>query len=94
MREAERRCPFRSIYARTIFSASVICVKMLREGDRRAKALLLLAFLDIYLSKPMRVNSERTRGTRTDEENRRNKEVLKQGAESLERIYESTAEIQ
>ena len=32
------------------------CVKMLREGDERAKALLLLAFLDIYQSKPMRVN--------------------------------------
>ena len=32
------------------------CVKMLREGDERAKALLLLALLDIYLSKPMRVN--------------------------------------
>ena len=32
------------------------CVKMLREGDERAKALLLLAFLNIYLSKPMRVN--------------------------------------
>ena len=32
------------------------CVKMLREGDERAKALLLLALLDIHLSKPMRVN--------------------------------------
>ena len=31
-------------------------VKMLREGDQRAKALLLLALLDIYQSKPMRVN--------------------------------------
>ena len=31
------------------------CVKMLREGDERAKALLLLALLDIYQSKPMRV---------------------------------------
>ena len=29
---------------------------MLREGDERAKALLLLAFLDIHQSKPMRVN--------------------------------------
>ena len=28
---------------------------MLREGDKRAKALLLLALLDIYKSKPMRV---------------------------------------
>ena len=32
------------------------CVKLLREGDERAKALLLLALLDIYQSKPMRVN--------------------------------------
>ena len=29
---------------------------MLREGDERAKALLLLALLGIYQSKPMRVN--------------------------------------
>ena len=32
------------------------CVKMLREGNKRAKSLLLLALLDIYQSKPMRVN--------------------------------------
>ena len=32
------------------------CVKMLREGDERAKALLLLALLDAHQSKPMRVN--------------------------------------
>ena len=32
------------------------CVKMPREGDERAKALLLLAFLDMHQSKPMRVN--------------------------------------
>ena len=32
------------------------CVKMLREGDGRSKALLLLALLDIHQSKPMRVN--------------------------------------
>ena len=32
------------------------CVKMLREGDERAKALLLLALLDIHQSKSMRVN--------------------------------------
>ena len=29
------------------------CVKMLREGDERAKALLLLALLDIHQSKPI-----------------------------------------
>ena len=32
------------------------CVKMLREGDGRAKALLLIALLDMHQSKPMRVN--------------------------------------
>ena len=32
------------------------CVKMLREIDEGAKALLLLALLDIHQSKPMRVN--------------------------------------
>ena len=32
------------------------CVKMLKEGDERAKALLLLALLDMQQSKPMRVN--------------------------------------
>ena len=32
------------------------CVEMLSEGDERAKALLLLALLDIHQSKPMRVD--------------------------------------
>ena len=32
------------------------CVKMLREGDERAKALLLPALLDMHQSKPMSVN--------------------------------------
>ena len=36
------------------------CVKMLREGDARAKALLLLALLDMHQSKPMRVNMKET----------------------------------
>ena len=31
-------------------------VKILREGDERAKALLLLVLLDMQQSKPMRVN--------------------------------------
>ena len=34
------------------------CVKMLRDGDERAKALLLLALLDIHQNKPMRVNKK------------------------------------
>ena len=32
------------------------CVKMLREGNERAKALFLLELLDMHQSKPMRVN--------------------------------------
>ena len=32
------------------------CVKMLKEGDERVKALLLLALLDMHQSKPIRVN--------------------------------------
>ena len=32
------------------------CVKILREGDERAKVLLLLAILDINQGKPKRVN--------------------------------------
>ena len=32
------------------------CVKMLREGDEQAKAVLLLALLDMHQSRPMRVN--------------------------------------
>ena len=35
------------------------CAKMLREGDERAKALLLLALLDMHQSKPMRVNRKK-----------------------------------
>ena len=34
------------------------CVKMLKEGDERGKALLLIALLDIDQSKPMRVNKK------------------------------------
>ena len=57
MREAGRRSLFHSIYDRINFKAGLnTCVKMLREGEERAKALLLLALLDIYQSKPMRVN--------------------------------------
>ena len=36
--------------------ALITCVKMLREGNERAKALFLLALLDMHQSKPMRVN--------------------------------------
>ena len=32
------------------------CVKMLKGGNEKTKALLLLDLLDIYQSKPLRVN--------------------------------------
>ena len=57
MREAERRSLFHSILIEQVSVPALnTCVKMLREGDERAKALLLLALLDIYQSNPMRVN--------------------------------------
>ena len=45
------------------------CVKMLREGDERAKVLLLTALLDIHQSKPMHGEHEGVRGAGTNEEN-------------------------
>ena len=60
MREAERHSLFHSIHDITNISATIEnCVKMLREGNERVKALLLLALLDIHQSKPMRVNMKK-----------------------------------
>ena len=57
MREAERRSLFRSIFDKTNFSASIEHLGQdAKEGEERTNALLLLALLDIYQSKPMRVN--------------------------------------
>ena len=56
---AKRRdalCFVRFMMEQILVPALSSCVKMLKEGDERAKALLLLALLDIYLRKPMRVN--------------------------------------
>ena len=56
---AKRRdalCFVRFIREQISVPASSTCVMMLREGDERTKTLLLLALLDIYQSKPMRVN--------------------------------------
>ena len=59
MREGERRSLFHLIYDRTHFSASIEHLRHdLGEGDERAKALLLLALLDIHQSEPMRVNTK------------------------------------
>ena len=56
---AKRRdalCFIRFMIERNSVPALNTCVKMLREGDERVRALLLLSLLDIHRSKPMRVN--------------------------------------
>ena len=58
--EAERRSLFHSIHDRTDLSTSIEHLCQDAEGggggDARAKALLLLALLDMHQSKPIRVN--------------------------------------
>ena len=56
---AKRRdalCFIRFLIEQTSVPALNTSVKMLKEGDERAKALLLLALLDMHQSKPKRVN--------------------------------------
>ena len=56
---AKRRdalCFIRFMLEQISVPALSTCVNMLREGDEQAKALLLLALLDMHQSKPMRVN--------------------------------------
>ena len=56
---AKRRdalCFIRFLIEQISVPALSTCVKMLREGDERTKALFLLALLDMQQSKPMRVN--------------------------------------
>ena len=56
---AKRRdalCFIRFMIEHISVPALITCDKMLREGDERAKALILLALLDGHQSKPMRVN--------------------------------------
>ena len=56
---AKRRdalCFIRFLIEQISVPALNTCIKMLREGDERVKALLLLALLDMHQSKPMRVN--------------------------------------
>ena len=55
---AKRRdalCFIRFLIEQISVPALNTCVKMLREGDERVKALLLLALLDMHQSRPMRV---------------------------------------
>ena len=56
---AKRRdalCFVRFMIEQILVPALNTCVNMLREGEKRAKAFLSLALLDIHQSKPMRVN--------------------------------------
>ena len=59
---AKRRdalCFIRFMIEQISVPALSTCVMMLREGHERAKALLLLALLDMHQSKPMRVNMKK-----------------------------------
>ena len=56
---AKRRdtlCFIRFLLEQISMPALNTCVRMLKEGDEKAKALLFLDLLDLYQSKPMRVN--------------------------------------
>ena len=56
---AKRRdalCFIRFLIEQISVPALNTCAKMLREGDERSKALILLALLEMHQSKPMRVN--------------------------------------
>ena len=70
------------------------CVKMLRECDERAKALLLLALLDIYQSKRMRVNMKKTVELepmkKIDEKRRFSKKELRLSKESMGALSKSS----
>ena len=57
VREAERRSLFHPIHIKHISVPALnTCARMLIDGDEQAKALLLLALLDMHQSKPMRLN--------------------------------------
>ena len=94
---AKRRdalCFIRFLIEQISVPALNTCVKMLREGDERVKALLLLALLGMHQSKPMRVNMkepEALEPTRKIDEIRRlsNKE-LRLTKESMEALPKSS----
>ena len=79
---AKRRdalCFIRFLIEQISVPALNTCAKMLREGDERAKALLLLALLEMHQSKPMRVNMKEPEEL---EPTRKIDEIRKQGAET------------
>ena len=59
VRRRDALCFIRFMIEQISVPALNTCVKMLREGDERVRALLLLALLDIHQSKPMRVNMKK-----------------------------------
>ena len=61
-KQRDALCFIRFLIEQISVPALNTCVKMLREGDERAKALLLLALLKLHQSKPMRVNMTQKKG--------------------------------
>ena len=83
---AKRRdalCFIRFMIEQTSVPALKTCVKMLREGDERAKALLLLALLDVHQSKPMKEPVELEPTRKTDEIRRFSNKELRLTKESM-----------
>ena len=89
---AKRRdalCFIRFMIEQTSVPALNTCVKMLREGDERAKALLLLALLDVHQSKPMKEPVELEPMRKTDEIRRFSKKELRLTEESMGTLSKS-----
>ena len=59
-KQRDALCFVRFMLEQILMPAVNTCVKMLKEGDEKAKALLLLDLLDIYQSIPMRVKMKET----------------------------------
>ena len=57
-KQRDALCFIRFVIEQMSVPALNTCVKMLNEGDEQAKALLLLALLDMHQSKPMRANKK------------------------------------
>ena len=95
VREAKRRSLFPPVHGRTSFKASIEHLCQDAERRRWTSESLALASTAGYASKQTNlIKHERTCGTRTHKENRRNKGILKQRAEAHLGIYGSTAEVQ
>ena len=81
--ESERRSLFHSIHDRTDLSTSIEHLCQDAEGGRCASESLTLASTAGYASKQTDEGEhEITRGVRAHEKDRRNQEILKQGAEA------------